>query len=259
MTQALTTRADDSAAIMERVVLVGDLSKLTPQERVAYYAAVCDSVGLNPLTRPFDYLVLNGKTVLYANKGCTDQLRSIKGISIDRAERDASDPEFATWLVTGHDSAGRVDTEIGSVSVKGLSGEARANAIMKALTKGKRRLTLSLAGLGFLDETEVDSIPGAIRADVDASTGEVRQPPRSLRDTIAERRAAVTTSEPVPQAPAAPPVVDVVDPAGGADIVEAEVVEVAPAQCEGFSDQLGRCRKAAEHTGPHKNADGVWP
>jgi len=35
------------------------------------------------------------------------------------------------------------------------------NAVMKAVTKAKRRLTLSLCGLGWLDETEVDSIPEA--------------------------------------------------------------------------------------------------
>jgi len=40
-------------------------------------------------------------------------------------------------------------------------GEALANALMKASTKAKRRLTLSLCGLGFLDETEVGTIPGA--------------------------------------------------------------------------------------------------
>jgi hypothetical protein len=33
--------------------------------------------------------------------------------------------------------------------------------ILKAVTKAKRRVTLSICGLGFLDETEVDSIPGA--------------------------------------------------------------------------------------------------
>ena len=34
-------------------------------------------------------------------------------------------------------------------------GEFAANAIMKAVTKAKRRVTLSISGLGFLDETEV--------------------------------------------------------------------------------------------------------
>jgi hypothetical protein len=34
---------------------------------------------------------------------------------------------------------------------------------MKAITKAKRRVTLSISGLGFLDESEVDSVPGARR------------------------------------------------------------------------------------------------
>jgi hypothetical protein len=33
--------------------------------------------------------------------------------------------------------------------------------MMKAVTKAKRRVTLSICGLGMLDETEVDSVPGA--------------------------------------------------------------------------------------------------
>lgn len=272
----IATATDNGAAVLERVITAGDLSRLQPAERVAYYRAVCDSVGLNPLTKPFDYLSLNGKLVLYATKTATDQLRSIKGISIDRAERDTSDPEYATWLVTGHDAAGRVDTEIGSVSIKGLAGENKANAIMKALTKGKRRLTLSLAGLGWLDESEVSSIPAAQPGAVDVETGELRQAPqqpRSLQASIAERRAAVapTTSA----APAAAPVVEQqaaptpapevgapADGAGDADIVEGVVVEVreaAPVQCDGFSDEMGRCRKAMAHSGPHRNPEGTWP
>ena len=36
-----------------------------------------------------------------------------------------------------------------------LKGEVRANAILKAVTKAKRRATLSICGLGWLDESEV--------------------------------------------------------------------------------------------------------
>jgi hypothetical protein len=36
-----------------------------------------------------------------------------------------------------------------------------ANALMKAETKAKRRVTLSIAGLGWLDETELETIPQA--------------------------------------------------------------------------------------------------
>jgi hypothetical protein len=44
---------------------------------------------------------------------------------------------------------------------------------MKAVTKGKRRLTLSLCGLGWLDETEVQTIPDARPVAVDTETGEI--------------------------------------------------------------------------------------
>jgi hypothetical protein len=48
------------------------------------------------------------------------------------------------------------------VSIANVNGEARANAMMKAETKAKRRVTLSICGLGMLDETEVESIPEAV-------------------------------------------------------------------------------------------------
>ena len=47
---------------------------------------------------------------------------------------------------------------MGVVSIDKLSGEFRANAILKAITKAKRRVTLSVCGLGFLDETEVETL-----------------------------------------------------------------------------------------------------
>jgi hypothetical protein len=42
-----------------------------------------------------------------------------------------------------------------AVAVKGLIGEALANAYMKSETKAKRRVTLSIMGLGLLDESEI--------------------------------------------------------------------------------------------------------
>ena len=37
---------------------------------------------------------------------------------------------------------------------------------MKAETKAKRRVTLSICGLGILDESETDTMPGAVTVDV---------------------------------------------------------------------------------------------
>ncbi|MBE3576913.1 MAG: hypothetical protein IMX00_04410 [Limnochordales bacterium] len=163
---------DSKMAILEKVVMEGDLSKLTPAERVLYYRRVCESLGLNPLTRPFDYIWLNGKLVLYARKDAAEQLRVSRGISIVKLDRQI---EHDLCIITayGRDMKGREDIATGAVYIGGLKGEALANAIMKAETKAKRRLTLSLAGLGWMDETEVESIPEAVRAQVDPDTGEI--------------------------------------------------------------------------------------
>ena len=145
---------------IENVLLKGDLKDLTPEQRLEYYKTVCESTGLNPLTQPFEYISLNGKLVLYARKAAADQLRSVHGVSITAVNVDYVD---TTIIVTASatDKTGRSDTDIGAVDLKGLSGEKKSNALMKAITKAKRRVTLSICGLGMLDETEVESIPDA--------------------------------------------------------------------------------------------------
>lgn len=148
--------------IMENVIARGDLGKLSPEERARYYTAVCQSVGLNPLTRPFEYITLNGKLTLYARKDCTDQLRAVHKVSVtDLNETHHEGVLIVTAKVV--DGAGRTDMAKGAVSLGGLKGEALANAIMKAETKAKRRATLSICGLGMLDETEVEDIEPAAK------------------------------------------------------------------------------------------------
>ncbi len=160
-----------SAELMERVVVGGDLEKLSPAERLDYYGRVCESLGLNPLTRPFEYIKLNNKLTLYARRDATDQLRAKHSISIEITDRKETAGVFA---VTARASMGpRADESIGAVAVKGLQGDALANAIMKAETKAKRRVTLSIVGLGWLDETETEAIPSASTISVDTETGEI--------------------------------------------------------------------------------------
>lgn len=149
-----------NAEIIEKVIMQGDLAKLSPEQRLNYYTSVCQSLGLNPLTKPFDYIQLNGKLTLYAKKDATDQLRRSHKISIVIAQRDHSgDICIVTARATLPD--GRCDEATGVVSIGGLKGDSLANALMKAETKAKRRVTLSICGLGFLDETEIETIPSA--------------------------------------------------------------------------------------------------
>ena len=164
-----------SSELMEKVLVTGDLSKLTPGERLNYYKAVCDSVGLNPLTRPFDYITLNGRLTLYARKDATDQLRKKHGVSVTLLDKELVNDAYAVTAY-GKNQEGREDVATGIVFIGGLKGDAVANAMMKAETKAKRRLTLSLCGLGFLDESEAETIPNA-KAVVVTETGEIVTPP----------------------------------------------------------------------------------
>lgn len=162
----------DSEQALAKVILEGDLSKLTPSEKVIHYKRVCESCGLNPLTQPFSFIRFQGREVLYAGKNCTEQLRDINGISLEIIARDKFDDLYVV-TAKATNKEGRSDSSTGAVNLKGLSGDALANAVMKAETKAKRRVTLSIAGLGFLDESEADSIPNAQLLSVDMSTGEI--------------------------------------------------------------------------------------
>jgi hypothetical protein len=164
MSNALAT-----TSIIEDVIAKGDLKALSPEQRSRYYTEVCTSMGLNPMTKPFDYLTLNGKLQLYATKGATDQLRRIHGIGIT-VDSAVILNDIYTVTVTAMDANGRKDSDIGAISIKGLQGDNLANAMMKAITKAKRRVTMSMCGLGMLDETEVDAIPHAQRVHVDDGT-----------------------------------------------------------------------------------------
>jgi hypothetical protein len=155
--------------LAERAAMYGDLSRLSEEERLNYYRAVCESLGLNPLTRPFEYLRLGGRLVLYATRAATDQLRQIHGVSINIMKQERVGDLYVVH-VRARARDGREDEDVGVVSLAGLSQDDLVNAIMKAITKAKRRVTLSICGLGWLDESEIETIPGAERVSVPAAS-----------------------------------------------------------------------------------------
>ncbi len=174
----------DRAKLIEDLVLNNDISSLTPIQKVSYYRQFCAALGLNPLTQPFKILVFEGKEALYATKDATEQLRKINAVSIT----DIKTTELRGVIIvtaTGHDNNGRSDSATGVVPLEeeekiwqdgvngakgkyiktgkmiAVIGKDLANAIMKAETKAKRRLTLSLCGLGITDESEIETMQGA--------------------------------------------------------------------------------------------------
>lgn len=153
------TKPMDADALL-KVLVHGNLKDLTAQQKLSYIDNLCKSLDLNPMTRPFSFIEFRGKLVLYANKDATDQIRKKQGISITKIEREIIG-DVLVVTAYGQDKTGRVDSEIGALPIKGLTGDDLANAMMKGVTKSKRRLTLSLAGLGILDESELDTMKEA--------------------------------------------------------------------------------------------------
>lgn len=153
-----TDKSTITPEAMEKVLLQGGLEKLTPQERLHYYNSLCVSLGLNPLTRPFEYMTLDGKLTLYARKDCTEQLRKRDKISISIKSREFTNGLYVVTAVATN-GEGRSDESIGAVAVQGIEGKNLANQLMRAETKAKRRATLSIAGLGMFDESEEASDP----------------------------------------------------------------------------------------------------
>lgn len=146
------------AEVMEQVLAYRNTSRLTPAQKIGVINALCHSLGLNPITQPFDFMqTRDGREIPYARKDCTDQLRRLYNVSIRIIKREVRDGIYVVAAAAQMPN-GRVDEAEGAVNIEGLKGEARANAVMKAETKAKRRVTLSICGLGFLDESEIDSL-----------------------------------------------------------------------------------------------------
>lgn len=155
-----TLPAKLSGEVIEKLALSGDVSGLNRDEKIQYYIALCERVGLDSSTQPFKLLKLQGKEVFYCDRGGAQQLSRVHGVSHAVVARETVND---CYVVTARAfTKERQSESIGAVPIKGLAGEALCNAMMKGETKAKRRATLDLLGLGMLDETEVGTIPGAV-------------------------------------------------------------------------------------------------
>lgn len=157
--QTELSKPNTTEAAIEKVVLKGDLNGLTPVERVQYSFALCRSLGLNPLTHPIDYLEEQGKLKVYINAIGVAQLRERHGIST-AIVRSQKDDEFIYTTAKATNRNGRAEESTAVVPLhdkygKPLTGAAKANAIMKAETKAKRRATLALCGIPWDDGENV--------------------------------------------------------------------------------------------------------
>lgn len=176
--------APPSQDMVSSLVLKGDLSGMKPAEKVEYYNWLCKSLGLNPSTKPFEILNLKGKEVMYAKKDATEQLRKIYGVSVVELTQTI-DNGLCISKCRVQDAQGRFDVATGvTVITTKMTPEDTANAIMKSETKAKRRATLSICGLGMLDETELDTV-GSYET---VPLQEISKPKKLLKDLIVAKR-----------------------------------------------------------------------
>lgn len=150
--------------LINSLVIGGDIGKLNPDQKIQYYTGYCQRLGLDPFTQPFKLLRLNGKEVLYLDRGGAQQLNKLHNVSHRIVAREITNNCYVV-TAEAYTMGGRNTASIGAVSIDGLKGEALCNAMMKAETKAKRRATLDLLGLGVLDETETETIQGAQNVD----------------------------------------------------------------------------------------------
>ena len=248
MTEQNTSMTLPSA--IEQALIMGDLSGLKTPDRIIYYNHLCQSLGLNPLTKPFNYIMLNGKLTLYASKDCTDQLRSLRGVSVTALESKI-DGDLCIVTATGKDKTGRTDCATGAVDMKNLVGEKKANALMKAETKAKRRLTLSLCGLGMVDESEVGSIEGA--KVVDEKFG--AKPVESAKPATVE---ASTFAQQVREQAKPAPAVEAIEEIEFAPELPEVPAQKAGAVAKGSLDELRECLEVASSSASVKSAWKDW-
>jgi hypothetical protein len=200
---AIAVREQAGIAALEHVLGTGDLAQLSNTERVGHYLRVCRSLGLNPLSRPFDWIFFRDpdgteKLQLYPNQSCAAQLRRQHQMRLEVTRRETIGEMFVVE-VKATTPDGREDFASKYVPLTNkygrLNGQQYANALMKAETGAKRRATFSMVGLALPPDTDDG---GAWRPVVVDGTGMiVRHPTPEQQYLAATPTAARAIGEPV--------------------------------------------------------------
>ena len=176
---------EEHSDILARWIETGDLGSLSKEQLARYYRSECERLGLDPMSRPFDLLRLQGKLVLYATRRCADQLAAKHRVTrtiVDGPEvRDFGGTKLLYCKVRVSTPDGRTEEDVATLPATDL-----VNAVMKIATKAARRATLKVCGWGELDESEIETVPGAERVTIaDVRPAPTYSPLDALRDDLA--------------------------------------------------------------------------
>ena len=152
-------QAPQNEKLIEKLILKQDLDSLSPNERVDYVKLYCDSLGLNILSKPVSIIPFQGKAILYINKNGFDQLSMIHGISTKIVEKGEIEEGLYAVTVRAEDRIGRFAEDMAVVDLnttdrRGNVSMAKPDAIMKCISKARRRAVGSLIGVPSLEQAQ---------------------------------------------------------------------------------------------------------
>ena len=157
-------------------IVRGSVEDLSPQEMLQYYKAQCDAIGLNPLLRPLYFLRTHkdAPVTLYMGKEGAMQLKALHKVSTEITEEKQFETGNRLFYQVRTKATLPDGTTHENMGVVQLNGDGRnvENDMLKCVTKSHRRAILAITGNGALDETEIETIPGATKVHVDLETGE---------------------------------------------------------------------------------------
>jgi hypothetical protein len=125
----------------------GRCDKLSGEQKEEYANWICGVMDVKAVLRPIDFIPTQNGLKPYLNKGAAEIIRDARGISVTEIKVTESNGLFVVYCNL-KDGNGRTDADIGAWP----KGNEPHNAMMKAVTKAKRRATLSMCRLGGLVE-----------------------------------------------------------------------------------------------------------
>ena len=125
----------------------GRCENLTDEQKVEYGNWLSMKMGVSPDLRPIDFIPTKNGLKPYLNKGAAELIRDVRSISVTAITVSEQNGMYVV-ICNVRDTKGRIDSDIGAWP----KGDEPHNSLMKAVTKAKRRATLSMCRLGGLVE-----------------------------------------------------------------------------------------------------------
>lgn len=186
-----------SSETLSKIILKGDWKDLTPAQRVEGYIALCRSLGLNPLTKPFDLLEMRDRTTLYLNSAGGAQLGALHKASYHITRVETEPVADTVMLVRAYVKVrlpdGRENEDVGIKTCNPKDVNDYIRAYKSAITNGRLRAIKGLIGLNVVVEGDEEEIPEARVVSVEIAEASAESAP-------AQTETPQQPAEPAPEA-----------------------------------------------------------